>query len=87
MKRGQPYRALRIWFMKKKKKRRGRGHPYSLNLRLNGSIRILLALGISTQCWPGYAGTLPAISKSYWLTVVGTKENANFLDIAGRNER
>lgn len=62
MKRGQPYRALRIWF-KKKKKRRGRGHPYSLNLRLNGSIRILLALGIATQCWPGYVGTLSAISK------------------------
>lgn len=49
--------------VREKKKRRGRGHLYNLNLRLNGSITILLPLGIATQRWPEYAATLPAISK------------------------
>lgn len=31
--------------------------------RLNGSITVLLALAIAAQHGPGYAGTLPAISK------------------------
>jgi len=35
----------------------------SLNLKLNGSVTILLALGIATQLWLGYAVSLPAISK------------------------